>query len=232
MSAIELLRRFNRPSSTTSSHDVSRMAKVAEVGKRFLRIAVESFIGRRRHQPIMIWYASDSTPLSTREMHRRSWECYRVRRSGRRSNDLLLQRLFVQDCAGDAAILFTEPLALEDKSTWSHYEAFRRLLPTGRELGHEALLVSFHCFDRALESSMDRRIRQLRERACGNGTSRRDPRARPTCATCCRGTCVSGASCTTHTTAFAGASSTTQATRIACEPSSLLWSLCETRTIF
>lgn len=174
MSAIELLRRFNRPSSTTSSHDVSRMAKVAEVGKRFLRIAVESFIGRRRHQPIMIWYASDSTPLSTREMHRRSWECYRVRRSGRRSNDLLMQRLFVQDCAGDAAILFTEPLALEDKSTWSHYEAFRRLLPTGRELGHEALLVSFHCFDRALESSMDRRIRQLRE-----SLRQRDLAARP-----------------------------------------------------
>ena len=161
MNPLSLLHGFKKPSAGCTTHNMEKIQKVAEAAKAFLRSRAEAFVRQRRHAPLLISYGSDCTPISTLEAVKHAWHEHHVERRGRASHEYLIQRVFLQDVAGETQVHMLDPLPMADKGSWAHFQAFRELLPLGRELGHASLLVSHHCWDRTVCSANDRKQRQL-----------------------------------------------------------------------
>ena len=75
------------------------------------------------------FYSSDSTPLSARERYAKSDGDVAVVRFGKQCSDWLMHRVFLQDVQGRTAVVFSDPVPLSDKTAWSHWSAYRQLLP-------------------------------------------------------------------------------------------------------
>lgn len=152
---------YARPSCVCSWRDLCRINKLCEISKWLLRHVALRLIRQHQTDPLLITYGSDCTPLVVRHRYSSTCKHLAVGRSGRSSGEWLVQRCFILTAAGDRTALFTEPRLLEDKTAWTHFAAYRELLPSGRECGHSGLIVQHFVYDRAVWSAMTRHHRQL-----------------------------------------------------------------------
>lgn len=113
--------------------------------------------------PLLIQYGADRTPLVIRHRCASAWRHLSVGRSGRSVGEWLVERCFLVTADGRRTVLFCEPKLLADKTAWTHFVAFRRLLPLGREVRHTGLILRHFVYDRAVSSAMTRHVRQLME---------------------------------------------------------------------
>jgi hypothetical protein len=157
------IRRVAAPSLVLSDTDVCRVAKLCEVLKSFLADLRGRWLRSHREQPILEAYASDSTPLRTRQRHTAEFEELHAIRSGTSSKDWIVQRCFLRASGVDANVLFSEPKLLLDKTAWTHFEVQRQLCDLARQ-HHHGIVVSHHCWDRAVKQPCERLVR-LRHRA-------------------------------------------------------------------
>ena len=122
----------------------------------FFRQRAIHFIFQHLHDPILVQYGSDCTPLSTKERYEVGNGFLKFVRGGRASNEFLIQCCFIEVKPGEAVCILELPLPLGDKTAIAHLYACRKFLKTRRELGHEGLVVLVHRYDRALRSALDR----------------------------------------------------------------------------
>ena len=100
---------------------------------------------------------------STVTIFKRQWADLSVTRKGRDTTEYLIQRLFIMDSNLDKQVFFLEPTALINKAASSHMNAYLKLLPTARKMGHDNVMVGFFCWDRAVPQSCERLVRQYFE---------------------------------------------------------------------
>ena len=169
-----VVKEFQRVSSALErgSHDNERMDKATEICSFFLRHRAEAWVRTRRLQPVLYQYGNDTTPLTTKERYTAEYADLKTVRYGRNKRDLLAERLFIADTAGEVITVFTDPKEVATKDAWPCFSCFRALMPLPCELGHRHIGIFFHCYDGALQSCLLRKARQLHEAM--SAKSRRD----------------------------------------------------------
>lgn len=160
MSAIELACRLSKPSLVLDKRDVERMTRLSEVQRCFLRERAARFLQQRKRDTILMQYSSDVSPIMSTERFRFVTKNSTIIRGGRSSNEFLVQRVFFADLKGGASIIMEKPLVMQRKTAFAHFCAYRQMVKTPREQGHEGLHVIAHCYDRAVEAPMQRLHRQ------------------------------------------------------------------------
>lgn len=163
MEAVRWILAYARPTFVCNWRDLCRINRLAEICVWLLRALAIQFVQDHSDDPLLIQYGADATPLVIRHRYASSWRHLSVGRSGRSVGEWLVQRCFLVAADGARTVLFCEPKLLADKTAWSHFQAFRRLLPLGRELGHSGLILQHFVYDRAVSSAMTRHVRQLLE---------------------------------------------------------------------
>lgn len=169
MAAHELLLRYAKPSLTLEKRDMDRAHRLAALLVWFLRERAIRFMQRRKTAPLLYQYSSDATPLQTKVSYRMRQKGLEVRRRGKKSSEFLVQRLFLADPAGDVSVVFERPLVMDDKCAITHWFVAGHLFPSGRDLGHENILVVHHCYDRALAVPLGRLHYQHLQMSFGQG---------------------------------------------------------------
>lgn len=150
------------------------MTKLTEIIKLlFLKAEANIMMLRCRSEPLLFFYWSDASPTSTKELCTRSFESRTVRRKGRASRALLVQRLFILGSGGECNVVLDEPRAMADKTAWTHThthtEAYRYLMPKIRGLRHRSIVVALCVWDRAIQSACARQVPQVNRAAESNG---------------------------------------------------------------
>ena len=165
----DLVREFAQPHKVLSSTERHIAARLCEATKACLLDILKDTVASAGHNPCLMTYSSDGTPLKTQERFtHKMGSGPTVYRKGGSSLEFLSEKVFVKhvDIEGRSAnaVYFRDPLPLlNGKSGWAIYAAGRELIPTLRELGHRAIAVSHYCFDRALYSFLDKRFRELHQ---------------------------------------------------------------------
>ena len=82
-----------------------------------------------------------------------------------KSDELLVEVAFIRttDSNGEpvAAFLSKDPMPLSNgKSTWHMLPAACAFFPLIQRLGHKGIVISHYVFDRAVQSSLERKMRQ------------------------------------------------------------------------
>ena len=119
------------------------------------------FVLGHHDEPLLFFYSADATPVSTKEAFVRSLGDHTIRRKGRASKELLIQRLFCLAADGSCRVVLDEPRPMADKTAWTHTQAYRDLFDFPRSLGHGGILIHHYVWDRAIHSACWRQIRQL-----------------------------------------------------------------------
>lgn len=161
MSVQEVAQRFCRPSVVCEKRDIDKLHRACEVLRFALRERAHRFVRENARKTLVLQYGADVTPLLTVERHTASHAGLSVVREGRESNEFLVQRVFLEVEPGKPMALLEVPIPMADKTAYTHFAAGRALLKTPRELGHEGLCISFHKYDRALQTALDRMHRQF-----------------------------------------------------------------------
>ena len=151
-----LVEQLSRPSSVLGKREVELAHCLSQLLRFYCRHSAERYVQNRREQPILLQYASDLTPLLTRERWHQECSQHRVTRTGRAAREFLVQRLFLSDLDGSRCCQLEVPLVLERKTAYYHFCACRRFLATPRELGHVGLAVGVHKYDGALHTALDK----------------------------------------------------------------------------
>lgn len=159
MSAEAFVRQLAGPSSVLSDAARARCAKLCEVLKAFLAERRARWLRSHQGVPIIECYASDGTPLKTQLKFTSEFQQLHVSRTGTSSKEWIVQRLFLASETGEPCVLYSEPLLLEDKTAWTHFEVQRRLADLGRQ-HHDGIIISHHCWDRALKSACEQLARK------------------------------------------------------------------------
>jgi len=71
-----------------------------------------------------------------------------------------MQTLILMSSLREVRFLFRDPVLMEDKTAWTHFQCQNDLWPTCRILGHSGLVVSHHVWDNAVKGPCERRARQ------------------------------------------------------------------------
>jgi hypothetical protein len=137
----ELSLSLSRPSLCFDKRDAEIVDKLYCVIKSCLKDRACNFISCRRSGPILLWYGSDCTPLTTRSIYKRQWQGFSVSRKGKDTREYLIQRLFVMDSLLNKTVYFIEPSRVSDETASAHLQAWLELLPSLRKLGHEHIFA-------------------------------------------------------------------------------------------
>lgn len=112
-------------------------------------------------QAVMIIDSCDGTPLTTRRrIFKKCGELEVIRRQ-KSTGEWLIQRKFLVTEAGKRCVLFGHPRKMAMNTAWAHFQATRELLGTGRELGHQGLLIEHTVLDRAIHTSLSRHMQEM-----------------------------------------------------------------------
>ena len=85
--------------------DLEKLAKAGECMKRLLKLDMDEFILANLHDPIMLFYSGDGTPLTTKETWQRVWGDHKVKRKGNQANELFVQQVFAVNMDGECHVL-------------------------------------------------------------------------------------------------------------------------------
>ena len=148
------------------SHQITTVHRLAEAGKAFLLEQATAFLNRLHGIPVLISRSGDGTPIVTKEHFISGSGDLAVHRIGRKSHELLLQRVFLMDVSGEQHIIIDEPTDLSSgKDCWTLFAAERKFWTTGREHGYEGLIVSHYAYDRAIFANMLSKARMQHRKA-------------------------------------------------------------------
>ena len=158
MNPISHILELSRPSYVCNGRDPERINTYHEGGRQWLQREMRRFLLDRRDDPVLLWYSSDTTPLSTNQGYKRVLQNLSVLRRGRESHEYVVQRLFAYD-GFNSIVLVEEPIKLSDKTASSHFEVFRSLMPLPKHIGSRNIVVHSYVWDGAL-FSVCRRLTQ------------------------------------------------------------------------
>ena len=151
--AVENIIRVSQPSLCLDASEILEVHKLAEVIEAFTSVQGEEFVKKRSDAPLAEILMQDVTPLRTCTMHVSGADKLHVVRRGRKCREWLLQRLFLCDSLGNRHVVLSDPRDMGSKSASAHYQAGVQLWPGSRLLGHQGLLISHGCWDRAIEGA-------------------------------------------------------------------------------
>ena len=157
---------YARPHKVLSKEEAAVAAKLCEVGKAFLWQRAKDMVKESGDRAILFSYGSDGTPVLTQlTIVRQLSEHQNFSRRAGDGTELLVERAFVKftDALGKNRMtcLFRDPRPMsKGKSTWHQFTAACEFFPLLRTLGHEGIVVSSYCFDRAGFSALEKKMRQ------------------------------------------------------------------------
>ena len=159
MNPISHILELSRPSYVCNGRDYERINTYHEGARQWLQREMRRFLLDRRDDPVLLWYSSDTTPLSTSQSYKRVLQNLSVLRRGRESHEYVVQRLFAHD-GFNSIVLVEEPIKLSDKTASSHFEVFRSLMPLPKHIGSRNIVVHSYVWDGALLSACRRLTQQ------------------------------------------------------------------------
>ena len=144
---------WSRPSHTPTSN-VKELAQAVEICKQSLLHHAESFVRSIGDLPLLVSYSSDGTPMQSRKTVQAKLPSKKVRRTGRGSDELLVQNVFFRslDASGQArtVVVMMDPLPLtHGKSAAAMFSCYRSFFPDPRSWGHRGVEVVHFASDRA-----------------------------------------------------------------------------------
>ena len=155
-SACREIARLSQPSLCFSQSDVKKVEQLVEVINVFFKHQCEEFVQARLASPIAEVLLQDVTPLRTSTVHSAgSGNGAHITRKGKQLREFMLQRLFLLDHLGAKRVLFSDPVEMEVKTAAAHYSA-----AVARTMGHDGILISHGCWDRAIYSAFSRLMAQ------------------------------------------------------------------------
>ena len=140
--------------------EIERTEKHATVLCDFLKLEAERFVRDNEEEALLEQFQSDGTPVTTTERHAVKWDNFNIRRAGRVCREYLVQRLWLSTLRGACCVLFGVLRLMYNKTHLTSYAGMVELWGGARLAGHKGFLISHHTFDRAVMSSMARRIKQ------------------------------------------------------------------------
>ena len=152
----DVVSKYSQPSLCLETRDLEKVHRATEVLRQGLR---QQFLGKlqtHQNRAVLLQYGSDCTPLTTKERFDHRIQEVSVTRSGHKSSEFLIQKLFLDTLDSPPLTIVEVPIPMASKTAYAHFGARRQLLKTGRELGHQGLLVEFHKYDRAIMSALKR----------------------------------------------------------------------------
>jgi hypothetical protein len=140
-------------------------SKLCEIAKELLLARVKEAVGLAGGRAILCSYSSDGTPLLTQATVVAKLGARKVHRRAGRAIEFLLERFFLKFVGSDGTpvvrCLLRDPRPLSfGKGSWQIFQAACEFLPHLRSLGHEGIIVSHACFDRAVYSAVSRKVQQ------------------------------------------------------------------------
>lgn len=137
-----------------------RADKHAEVLQSFLDLKMRRFVSERSEQPLLEMFFSDATPYTVQSRHAVEADGLTARREGRECKDFLMQRTFVVSVDGQVRTYFRDARMMSDKHHLTSYRGFADEWHGVRRMGAKDIVISCYVFDRAVQSAMERRMRQ------------------------------------------------------------------------
>lgn len=157
---------FCHPHKVLDQRGAEEVAKLCEVGKAYLWLRAKNVVRNAEDRAILYSYGSDATPvLATNTVSQQLTENRRIVRKAGVGTELLIERAFVKTTSASGSpvvvCLFRDPTPLTTgKTVWHHVGAACKFFPFLRTLGHEGIIVSHYCFDRAVFQAARRRFQQ------------------------------------------------------------------------
>ena len=163
---VALYRDFGVASKVLTREEASVCAKLCEVGKAYLWAKARSLVAKAAGKAVLYSYSSDGTPLLAQSTTVASLDDgrRRVRKAGH-AVEFLMEKAFLttKTHTGQKLVqcLFRDPVQLSSgKTAWHAFTAACQFFPMLRTLGHTGIAVSHYAFDRALYSTLARRMHQ------------------------------------------------------------------------
>jgi hypothetical protein len=154
----ELLARLAKPGLVPTPSQDEHMQKLSGMCWFFFRARVESFLRTHSDKPISVSYQSDCTPSTTQETIVATLGDERIVRTGARSAEYLLHRLFARASGHEHAVLFGPPDHLQDKTVSTHVRASRKYILYPFRFGSRTINISHVVFDGALWDPLSRAL--------------------------------------------------------------------------
>ena len=144
---------WSRPSQSPTSN-IKALSQAVEICKHSLMQHAEAFVRSLGDLPVLVSYSSDGTPLQSRKSVQGKLPSRKVRRTGRGSDEFLVQNCFFRalDATGQArtAVVLLDPLPRSHgKSALAMFSCYRRFAPNVRSWGHRGVQVVHFASDRA-----------------------------------------------------------------------------------
>ena len=140
-------------------------AKLCEIGKAYLLRKAKALVRNAEGRAVLFTYGSDATSAKCVVTYTAKVDAKRVQRRGAHGVELLVERAFLKTTTPSGrkhvACLWNDPRPLlQGKTAWVHVSAACKFFPLLRALGHTGIAVSHYCFDRALQSSLAKKMQQ------------------------------------------------------------------------
>ena len=160
-----LYRDHTKPNMVLEEHGERQLHKLVEIFKSFLVAKAKAAITQAQGRAILFSYGSDGTPLLTWHTVQAEHQGGKVKRKAKKSDELLVEVAFLRttDSTGElvTAFLTKDPVPLSNgKTTWHMLPAACAFFPLIQKLGHKGIVITHYVFDRAVHSSLERKMRQ------------------------------------------------------------------------
>jgi hypothetical protein len=161
-----LLREHAIASKVLSKDEALVAARLCEVAKAFLLSKAKGIVRAAGDRAVLVTYGSDGTPALTFETTSCSITSQHstVRKAGH-SVEFLVERAFLRTTSPTgspilACVLRDAVPLVHGKGGWAVFGCASRFFPVMRDLEHKGICILHSGFDRALQSSLDRKMQQ------------------------------------------------------------------------
>ena len=162
---VEDIKKYGKPSSTFTSGHIAEVKQLALVTQEHMSTRAALSALANSTEPTLAYYSSDGTPLQTHLKTSKQIADVVVRREGKQTVEYLMQVIFFRRIGGsgdaETVAVIKPPLPLSHgKTGLAIFSASLDAFPHLRQMGHTGVAVQFYCFDRAVYSSLMRRLKQ------------------------------------------------------------------------
>ena len=148
--AVDLLVRLLKPGHVPSTTEDEQIQRCSLICCTYFRNRMHIFLRAHSDRPVAVTYQADCTPSSTQETIVCKVGSKKVVRTGARTAEFLLHRVFARSADNRQAVLFGPPDLLADKTTSTHVRAARRYLCYPFAHGCRTINITHLVFDGAI----------------------------------------------------------------------------------
>ena len=155
-----------RAHTVLSKRDSVTASKLTEVAKACLREKAKHLVTAAKGHALLYSYGSDGTPVLTKKTFVSHLSSGRsLVRKGGQGVEFLIEKAFLKSFSsvGEPMVccLTRDPRPLaKGKGAWQCFQAAVDFFPMVRTMGHKGIIVNHYGFDRALYSSLQRKMQQ------------------------------------------------------------------------